>query len=545
MKLFPQKTAGPSKKRINKEELKKIKTTSMFVHDIRKPFTQIKSILSSFDLFKDDPIKLQAAKEDVERSIKNAETMINDILDISRTFSLKTKPVSIGRVLDFVIRQSLQYINRFNISFDYSFKAKHKPMLDENRIARALSNVMGNALEAIFLIGKLEQGKIWVTSKEISIGNLDTIEIIIGNNGPPIPAGIINQLFTLFYTSGKSSGTGLGLASASKIINLHDGKIFARNLPNEKGVEFVIQIPASKELDKFDPSFLPLHGEEVWRKEEDSSSPTDNTLLKLEKIKSSFKILLLEDEVLYRIWIRNLIEDNSTLKRLVTLYETATIEEALKIAESENLDFAIIDINLGDKKDGLDFLEILKEKNIIFPCIIHSNQILPIHKDRANQLGIKHFVVKPLTVQTLAKFLIEETRETPSSHLGKKKKCYFCDDSEIMRMHFEVIIDNYQKETGEHIIFRSFENGEDLLKMAKDDCPEVVFTDLNMEKAGGILNGYQIISEIKRMIPSCQVYLLSNADINDARTRTPELGGNGALEVPLTSDVFTKIMTDL
>ena len=447
MKLVPQKT-GASKKRISKEELKKIKTTSMFVHDIRKPFTQIKSILSSFDLFKDDPIKLQAAREDVERSIKSAETMINDILDISRTFSLKTKPVSIGRVLDFVIRQSLQYINRFNISFDYSFKAKHKPMLDENRIARALSNIMGNALEAIFFTGKQEQGKIWVTSKEISIGNLDTIEIVIGNNGPSIPVGIISQLFTLFYTSGKSSGTGLGLASASKIINLHDGKIFARNLPNEKGVEFVIQIPASNEVDKFDTSFLPHHGEEVWRKEEESSTPTDNTLLKLEKIKSSFKILLLEDEVLYRIWIRNLIEDNSTLKRLVTLYETATIEEALKIAESENLDFAIIDINLGDKKDGLDFLQILKEKNIIFPCIIHSNQILPAYKERANNLGIKHFVVKPLSVQTLAKFLIEETRETPSNHPGKKKKCYFCDDSEIMRMHFEII-----KKNRESILF--------------------------------------------------------------------------------------------
>ena len=81
--------------------------------------------------------------------------------------------------------------------------------------------------------------------------------------------------------------------------------------------------------------------------------------------------------------------------------------------------------------------------------------------------------------------------------------------------------------------------------MAKDDCPEVIFTDLNMEKGGGILNGYQIISEIKRMNPSCQAYLLSNADINDARTRTLELGGNGALEVPLTSDVFTEIMTKL
>jgi nitrogen-specific signal transduction histidine kinase len=48
--------------------------------------------------------------------------------------------------------------------------------------------------------------------------------IVIADNGPGIPDHVREKIFTPFFSS-RPSGTGLGLALAQKIINLHEGRI--------------------------------------------------------------------------------------------------------------------------------------------------------------------------------------------------------------------------------------------------------------------------------------------------------------------------------
>jgi signal transduction histidine kinase len=54
------------------------------------------------------------------------------------------------------------------------------------------------------------------------------------------------NIFESFFTSGKNTGTGLGLASVKKIIELHGGTITARNRVNAEGVEFAIALQSQK-----------------------------------------------------------------------------------------------------------------------------------------------------------------------------------------------------------------------------------------------------------------------------------------------------------
>src|SRR3990172_6006903 len=63
------------------------------------------------------------------------------------------------------------------------------------------------------------------------------------NNGPPIPEDQLERIFDPFYTT-KDGGTGLGLSISSRIADQHDGLLSVRNLPEARGVEFTLSLPA-------------------------------------------------------------------------------------------------------------------------------------------------------------------------------------------------------------------------------------------------------------------------------------------------------------
>lgn len=385
--------------------------TQHLAHDIRKPFSQVKLVLGAFEMFKSNPSQLEVAKRDIDKSMKNVESMVNEIMDFSREVKLISKPTPIMPILDFVIRQTIQSYPEPDISFSYNFRASKKPLLDEERFARVLENIIGNGVEAITQIGKRELGVIFIETQEVSVLGQEMFQIVIGNDGPLFPDGAIDKLFESFFTSGKSSGTGLGLASVKKIVTLHSGNIYARNKENGHGVEFVIQIPVSNEKEQLNLSFLPESSTEITHLV-DKGDSVDEVTSMLEKANKEYGILLLEDEVLYRAWIRNLINQNKALKSFVTLYEASSVDDALSLLESQKIEYAIVDIDLNDNKHGYDFLTKVRSNYPYLKCLVHSNRTLKEDRDKAFKLGATAFVPKPLPIGRLVGFIINEGLES-------------------------------------------------------------------------------------------------------------------------------------
>ncbi len=81
-------------------------------------------------------------------------------------------------------------------------------------------------------------GDIKLTIKRSNSGELN---LIVDDDGPGIPKDAIDKIFTPFYTT-RADGTGLGLATVKKLIELHGGKVSAQNKA-EGGARFVIEIP--------------------------------------------------------------------------------------------------------------------------------------------------------------------------------------------------------------------------------------------------------------------------------------------------------------
>lgn len=381
-------------------------TTSLLAHDVRRPFTMVKSIINMLEDIKDNPDEIKKAKEEVTKAIKNVEAMISDIMDYSREVKLDISPYPLKSIIINSIKHVIPSYKDSKINFIYNFNNKYQPLIDEERITRAFANIIGNAIEAITIIGKMDSGTITFSSQDILDSGKSYIEICIANSGPKFKEEDIPHLFDSFFTKGKKKGTGLGLASVQKIIKLHGGKVWAQNLSDGRGVQFIIRVQVSNEKEENDTvkRNLPISISQTLdipeRKKEIKNS------LPIEISDQAIKILLLEDEALYRASVRNTITKNENLRKNVILYEAQKVEDAINLVRQEGIEFAIVDIDLaGEIKNGFNFLE---EAQKLFPdlkSIVHSNRCMKEDHERAQKLGALNFVPKPLELDNLISLL--------------------------------------------------------------------------------------------------------------------------------------------
>ncbi|MBN1114077.1 MAG: response regulator, partial [Oligoflexia bacterium] len=380
-------------------------TTAMLAHDVRKPFNQLRLLLGSIDGYKNDSALLDRAVKSIDKSIKDVDKMLEDIMDFSRDVALETSATSLPAVINYSIRQACQAHQQKDVSFKYNLKHAQKPLLDEERISRVFINIVGNGIEAITVIGKKEEGTVFISSNDVMVNDNNYVEIRISNNGPAFNEEDIPRLFGTFFTKGKPKGTGLGLASAHKIVNLHGGKIEAANLPDNAGVEFIIKLPCSNQPETMQGlNELPNHIRETYIEELKADETEIDRLITGFK-KQKFKILLLEDETLYRAGVMNIIKSNERLSKIITLYDAHTVDEALKLTEHEQITHAIVDIDLGDVKTGYAFLAELQKADSPIRSMVHSNRIIDESKNRARELGAVAYTAKPLNIEHLVYFL--------------------------------------------------------------------------------------------------------------------------------------------
>ena len=70
-------------------------------------------------------------------------------------------------------------------------------------------------------------------------------EIAVTDTGPGIPAEIREKIFTAFFTT-KSRGSGLGLATARRLVEAHQGEIQVE-CPPSGGTRITVRLPTQSE----------------------------------------------------------------------------------------------------------------------------------------------------------------------------------------------------------------------------------------------------------------------------------------------------------
>ncbi len=131
------------------------------------------------------------------------------------------------------------------------FNERYDPSLphaegDPDTLMQAVLNLIKNAAEAgddIMLKTKFRSG---VSARsEKKMGQSLPIEIQVIDNGPGIPADLIDQVFQPFVST-KKDGQGLGLALVSKVAAAHGGVVEVRSRPGNTVFSLLLPIPQDK-----------------------------------------------------------------------------------------------------------------------------------------------------------------------------------------------------------------------------------------------------------------------------------------------------------
>jgi two-component system, NtrC family, sensor kinase len=106
------------------------------------------------------------------------------------------------------------------------------------QLNQVLFHLLNNAIDA--LLSKLPpQPQIWITA---SLKNVQTLQIIVADNGPGVPEALQQQIFNPFFTTKPiGQGTGLGLSLCYQLMQSQGGLICYQ--PGEKGATFVVELP--------------------------------------------------------------------------------------------------------------------------------------------------------------------------------------------------------------------------------------------------------------------------------------------------------------
>ncbi len=202
--------------------------SAVLAHEMRNPLASLKGHAQLL-LEKLPPDSREAKKaERIVLESTRLEDLSSTLLDFVRSAEIDRKSTEVVPL----IQQAADQVGSERVAVVAPGATLRPVALDPLRMHQVLVNLMQNALQ----VSPPDRG-IEVSVKQTP--RLLTLEV--RDHGPGLKPGDEQKIFEAFHTT-KTHGTGLGLAIARRIVELHDGRLGARNHP-EGGAVFLIEVP--------------------------------------------------------------------------------------------------------------------------------------------------------------------------------------------------------------------------------------------------------------------------------------------------------------
>jgi len=252
----------------------------------------------------------------------------------------------------------------------------------------------------------------------------------------------------------------------------------------------------------------------------------------------------------------------------LTLYDVQTVKDALSLLREEEITHAIVDIDLGEDKDGFDFLKAVQKEYTHLKCMVHSNRCIEEDKEKASMLGALAFVPKPLNLEHLVMFLSRNSRSVchslPHCHPREdgdlmqapsldpcppiavegmlcgndasvqtpnpesRTTVLIVNDDELQRISTRMML----KKIGNTIVYESADVPK-ALDIAKSNKIDIVLSDINLEAD---LNGYDLLEQGKAYFEESQFYFVSGNTKSEEESKAREAGADGYFQLPIDAD---------
>lgn len=211
--------------------------TADIAHDLRNPLTVINGYLESLQDGKLKPTPERFAV--MQSEVQHLQRLVEDlrILSLADAGELKLhlEPTLISDLLNRVAEAYRHQAEQNQIEIKVDAEPNLTEInLDPARMEQVLGNLVSNALRYTS-----QGGEIRLEAKQLN----GSLSVSVSDNGSGIPADILPYIFERSFrgdASRSGSESGLGLAIAKSIVELHGGII--RTESDENGTQFIIKL---------------------------------------------------------------------------------------------------------------------------------------------------------------------------------------------------------------------------------------------------------------------------------------------------------------
>ncbi len=195
-------------------------------HELKTPLTMMRLALDKIRSDHNDTHCDPQAEshERMTEQVLRMERLVKGLLDLSalEIEAVATKkPIDVAKILASLITDYRPMVEIRNISMSVDLPERLKIDGDEEKLNRAFSNIIDNAIKY-----SADNGQIEITGRQ----STTDLSITISNLGQGVPETKISKVFDQFYRVEKSrslkyGGSGLGLSIVKRIVELHGGDV--------------------------------------------------------------------------------------------------------------------------------------------------------------------------------------------------------------------------------------------------------------------------------------------------------------------------------
>ena len=209
--------------------------TAGVAHEVKNPLNSMRLWLENLkeSLPKEQESGAQDAVRVLDKEIDRLDMVVKRFLDFTRPMEVRLEATHLAELLKEVMQVAQPQLQKANVQVAQLLPIDVPEVyVDRALLKQAVLNLVLNAAEAMPNGGQLRV----VLSRRGEMA-----EITVGDTGKGIPAENKQKIFQLFFTT-RPGGSGIGLASTFRIVQLHNGSIdFSSEVG--RGTTFRIELP--------------------------------------------------------------------------------------------------------------------------------------------------------------------------------------------------------------------------------------------------------------------------------------------------------------
>ncbi|HEY9620783.1 MAG TPA: response regulator [Crinalium sp.] len=492
-------------------------------HELRTPLNAILGLSEALleEVYGSLTAKQRQSLGTIEGSGKHLLELINDILDLSKVESGKLELQLTSASVPLLCEASMSFVKqeaqRKNINLQCQIEDGLTEIeIDERRIRQVLINLLSNAVKFTPVGGSVQlQVDVDAFAEMVQFSVIDT--------GIGIAPENIDKLFRPFVQldsslSRRYSGTGLGLALAKRITELHEGSISLDSRVG-KGSRFTISLP--------------------WKPSHRESTPVLQSESVQVALPSIRKALVVEDSEAAASQIsRYLTELGADVS--VGMQGEGVLETVLRYQP----DVIILDVLLP-YQSGWEILSQLKSNSMTqaIPVIVIS---VMDERSRALAMGANEFLLKPITrpqfrltlkqvFANLPPVSAPVDESSPPPQPARSPVVLLAEDNEANIM---TLMDYLQIQGMQVVLAR---NGIEAVQMAQQEHPDLILMDIQMPEMDGLEAMRKIRSD--QTLNTIPMIALTALAMSGDRERCIAAGASEYISKPVSLKELTRLVS--